>query len=172
MKKKTPIIVASLTTLMVGALVVGHVASGRSIFAPTQADNYTLDAFDAYCDNPGAAVTMSTSLGNEIVLSTSGATVSGNKISLAPGGYLEVARDGSKTNLNAVDGLKSLVTDFEGRVAYSYRDQVVTYDDAVDGTYTFPADHAPSFFKLYIRQLHAFLIYIWRYCIYILITHE
>ncbi len=151
MKKKTLLVTITASVLVVGSLAgvaIAKTASGK-YFSATQADNYTLNAFDAFLDNPGASVTMHTTLGNSIVLSTSGAAVNGNKITLAPGGYLEVARDEGKEELNAVDGLTSIVTDFEGRIAYSYRDKVATYDDAVDGTYTFSAEHAPSFFKLY-----------------------
>ncbi len=151
MKKKTFLVTITASVLVAGTLagvVVAKNACSKYFFA-TQADNYTLNAFDAFLDNPGASVTMHTTLGNAVVLSTSGAAANGNKITLAPGGYLEVARDGEKANLNAVDGLTSIVTDFEGRILYSYRDQVASYDDAVDGTYTFPAEHAPSFFKLY-----------------------
>ena len=149
MKKKTLVATLLSSALVVGTLVGVAVSKRKIAFSRTHADNYTLYAFDAYCDNPGSSVAMTTSLGNQIVLSTSGASVSGNKIALAPGGYLEVARDGTKENLNAIDGLTSIETDFEGRIAYSYRDQVATYDDAVDGTYNFPTEHAPSFFKLY-----------------------
>ena len=149
MKRKTLAATLTCSALVVGSLVGIAISRSKIALTRTQADNYTLYAFDAYCDNPGASVAMTTSLGNQIVLSTSGASVSGNKIAIAPGGYLEVARDGTKENLNAIDGLTSIETDFEGRIAYSYRDQVATYDDAVDGTYNFPAEHAPSFFKLY-----------------------
>ena len=149
MKKKTLVATLLSSALVVGTLVGVAVSKRKIAFSRTHADNYTLYAFDAYCDNPGSSVAMTTSLGNQIVLSTSGASVSGNKIALAPGGYLEVARDGTKENLNAIDGLTSIETDFEGRIAYSYRDQVATYDDAVNGNYTFSADYPPSFFKLY-----------------------
>lgn len=149
MKRKTLAATLTCSALVVGSLVGIAISRSKIALTRTHADNYTLYAFDAYCDNPGASVAMTTSLGNQIVLSSSGASVSGNKIAIAPGGYLEVARDGTKENLNAIDGLTSIETDFEGRIAYSYRDQVATYDDAVDGNYNFPAEHAPSFFKLY-----------------------
>ena len=156
MKKKILITTLAVATITVGVLAGLSIEQKEKKIIFTQADDaYTINAFEAYRESPGASVSVATTLGNEIVLSTDGVAVAGEKITIAPGGYIEVARDAGKEHLNALDGLKSITTDFEGRIAYSYRDQVVTYDDAVSGNFTFPEDHAPSFFKLYNNSVEA-----------------
>ena len=118
-------------SMLLGFITVGTLAVGTlsmfykqdTLSIRTRADKtYVIDAFSAVKSNLGATVNLTTENGNHVDLSTSGVTVSGNKLVVAPGGYLEIARDETKEFKNAIDGLTQLTTDFVGRISYSYRE--------------------------------------------------
>ena len=150
MKRKSVIGIIALSAIVVGGIPTIVLTNNNIGLSHTNAGSgYNLDAFAFYRANPGSQVTLTTVNGNGIVLNANGVTVDGNKLVIAPDGYLEVARDDLKANLNALDGLTKITTDFVGRIEYSHRDKAVIFDDAISGNYTFNADHKPSFFKLH-----------------------
>ena len=149
MKKSAYFVVlatAAVAISLLSSFAVSHVDMLRLSKA---ANAYAINAFDFAKLNPSTNVVLSTNNNNSINMTTSGLSVSGNKLILAPGGYLEVARNDELPFKNAINGLTSIETDMVGRIEYSYLDQLYIVDDALAGPFSFPADVKPSFFKLY-----------------------
>ena len=148
--KKSAYFVVLATAAVAISLLSSFAVSHVDMFRLSKATNaYTINAFDFAKLNPSTNVVLSTNNNNSINMTTSGLSVSGNKLILAPGGYLEVARDDELPFKNAINGLTSIETDMVGRIEYSYLDQLYIVDDALAGPFSFPADVKPSFFKLY-----------------------
>lgn len=149
MKKSAYFVVLAIATVAI-SLLSSFAVSHVDMFRLSKATNaYAINAFDFAKLNPATNVVLSTNNNNSINMTTSGLSVSGNKLILAPGGYLEVARDDELPFKNAINGLTSIETDMVGRIEYSYPDQLYVVDDAIDCNYTFPESVKPSYFKLY-----------------------
>ena len=109
MKKAAYFVVLSTATVaisLLSSLAVSHVDMFRLSKA---AYAYAINAFNFAKLNPSTNVVLSTNNNNSINMTTSGLSVSGNKLILAPGGYLEVARDDELPFKNAINGLTSII---------------------------------------------------------------